>query len=621
MKNGNHLSQGPASLEIPVIGKPRLPARIAMVLQTVAVALTCAIAAFLAGISWSHTGLFLPAPHASPLHNITTERMDLRQIAPTPMFYLGLAVLLVFLLGTAYAWTKLQPKAHVGLFIFVYALAACLLWVLALNITGSAFSYPDSTSLIQSANSLSLGHFHDFAPHGAGHPTFYSYYSWYPFQTGGLLWFTLIFLLVGPGNLFALLIINAILTASSVWAIWKVSTYIGLGEKGQRVTALLLAVNVPLLMSAGFIYTNAAGLFFVLLAVLCALQAMRQQDALQAAIWTFGAFALGALAMLIKGTVVLFVLAFVLLLVLSAIRKRMYWLIALDIILFAAAHWASGLSLPLVEHIVGQKFGGGLPQLSWIAIGLTHSGGATWMPGWWDASAIHHYVIYKGNTALQQQAAQDTIRNAINGFTSDPQSAGTFFIQKLASEWAEPTYQSLLYSSLSPRRANSPLVGAAMFGPSSQLLVSFTNVYQFLLYAFCTIGCIRGITARKKNRDAFEALCLNACIIAAGFLCFLLWEAKSVYVFPFAAMMVPLAGYGLEWSYSATRTLSRFITSRFMASKRTQRGGDESQGEVAGEGGRADSHSGEIAPVSAPVEQQGVNDRKVDTVPTEQQSE
>jgi hypothetical protein len=243
------------------------------------------------------------------------------------------------------------------------------------------------------------------------------------------------------------------------------------------------------------------------------------------------------------------------------------------------------------------------------------------MPGWWDASAIHHYVIYKGNTALQQQAAQDTIRNAINGFTSDPQSAGTFFIQKLASEWAEPTYQSLLYSSLSPRRANSPLVGAAMFGPSSQLLVSFTNVYQFLLYAFCTIGCIRGITARKKNRDAFEALCLNACIIAAGFLCFLLWEAKSVYVFPFAAMMVPLAGYGLEWSYSATRTLSRFITSRFMASKRTQRGGDESQGEVAGEGGRADSHSGEIAPVSAPVEQQGVNDRKVDTVPTEQQSE
>jgi hypothetical protein len=47
--------------------------------------------------------------------------------------------------------------------------------------------------------------------------------------------------------------------------------------------------------------------------------------------------------------------------------------------------------------------------------------------------------------------------------------------------------------------------------------------------------------------------------------------------------------------------------------KRTQRSGSE----VAVEDRSADGHSGEIAPISAPVEQQGVNDRKVDTVPTE----
>ena len=513
-------------------------------LETAVMGLAAIVTGLLTAISLFNTGYFLsPRPYET---TITSERMLLKQGIPTPLFFVASIALIVVLLGVAYLWLINIPSKRIGLFLFVYSVTVCLFWVLSLNATGNKYSYPDSTSLIDSANSLVLGKFGDFAPQGAGHPTFHAYYSWYPFQTGALLWFSLIFVIFGTGNLVAFLIVNAVLVSVSMWSIWKIGQYVGLNEIGQRIAALLLILNVPLITSSGFIYSNAAGLCLALLSVLAAARAIHEQKLSITILWMGISFAIGTFAMIIKGTEILFVLAITCIFFISALRKLMYWLIVLDLLFFAVAHWLTGLSLFFVEHLVNQQFGTGLPQLSWIAIGLTQFSKETAMPGWWNDGAITIYHVTQGDKDLQQHFAKETIKASLSGFFSDPQYAISFFTQKLASEWAEPTYQGLYYSSFAERHSDSTLFTVIMTGDSNRRLIAFENVYQFVLYSSGVAGFISGIAHRKQNANQFETLCLVSLIVLAGFTCFAVWEAKSVYVLPFAAMMILPASYGLQ---------------------------------------------------------------------------
>lgn len=529
--------------------------KIAQFLETLAAAFACAVVACLAVMSIVITGHFMPSQEPGiGRFATTTERLEFSIRFPSILFIVGFALFAAALVAVAWAWVRTLPKRRVLPFLLLYTLCATLIWALSLNMTGNEFHYNDSTSLIQSANALALGQAEAFVPSGAGDPAFHTYYSWYPFQTGALLWFAAIFALFGINNLYALLAVNIALTCGIVWELWTIGDRIGLNERGKRIEALLIMTSVPLIMSPMFLYPNTPGLFFALLAVIVALQAMRQSSVAKAALLTVAAFAVGAVAMAIKGTVVLFMLAVTIGLAVAFLRKRMYWLIALDVVMMLVAKEASGLTLPIVEGLVNQQFGPGLVQSSWIAIGLAINSPEenVIMPGWWDLSAIHAYQAANGDPDVQGQLAKASIMASLQAFVDDPAEAVKFFVRKLASEWTDPSYQSLYYSSLAERRSNGFIATHVLWGVGNRAMLGFENVHQSIVYVFAALGLGVGLRDRRRRRDReqdavqLDALCLVATILLGGFACFVLWEAKSVYVFPFALTMLPLAAYGLQ---------------------------------------------------------------------------
>ncbi len=488
-----------------------------------------------------------PTSGISPIFPNITEELIFRYGLPSFRFVAGFASLIAGILIVATV-IRAIPLHRIARFVTIFSLVASMVWVLSLNACG-AFWYNDSRSLVDSAGAFLNGDLPMFGPtapgHGEGSPQFHSYYSWYPFQTGAMLWFILVFAITGAGNIAGFQIINAVLSAGIAWAIWKISEYCSIGDGALRCTAVLLILCVPLLTSSSFVYPNTAGLFLILIALLLGIQAMRSTNTKRIITLTVAAYLMATAAMMVKGTEVIFVIALTLTMVMTALLKRRYWLIALSCVLFMSSHILSSLSVTIVEMATGQDFGDGLPQLSWIAMGLDADNAAS-NPGWWTRNALNTYERTGGDPSAQSAIATQSIVDSLTAFLQNPGRAFEFFRDKLASEWSEPTFASFYYAHLTETQAPGP-IAVTMFGSAYDEIISFENVYQSVIYIFATVGIIASIVRWKRADDNVNiGMTLLSLCFLGGFGCFLLWEAKSVYTLPFFLMLIPLAASGLH---------------------------------------------------------------------------
>lgn len=522
--------------------------RIVNILDLIILSAACAIVSIITIISIFTTGTFREVEERTNLLT-TTEYMILSVGLPSAVFIFAACSLSFILYCVSYLWATYINTKSLGTCTAIYTLITSLLWIISLNATGNQYIYADSTSLIKAANEIITHQYESFLPDITGSPSSYHYFSWYPFQTGALLWFVIIFKLFGTGNIIAVQIINCLLLACTAWILQSIGTEIGLNEHGQRIEALIIMISSPIIMSAAFVYTNTAGLFFILLAMLTTIKACRQHNYRGIILWTVITFFISGFAAMIKGTVILFIIAFAIVLIISELERKLYWGIPVTLVAFCIAKWISGLSLPIVEHIVGQDFGNGLPQLSWIAIGLTQASAETPMPGWWNVNPIHIYDATKGDPYLQSQWAQTVILSSLSSFLHNPVHALQFFGAKLASEWSEPTYGTLYYSALMERRSNGTIASHAFYGSTNALLISFNNVLQTIIYVFSAFGFAhqcRCYRLKKFNPDTNIVFTCLSLVFIGGFCCFLLWEAKSIYIFPFYIMLIPISASGIK---------------------------------------------------------------------------
>ena len=501
-----------------------------------------------------------PSSGVSPDFLSITEEIIFHYGLPSIQFVAGFILLAA---GTMVIGSALRriPLRRISQALVLITLIVSLLWVLSLNAKG-AFWYNDSRSLIDSSRAFLEGDYAQFDPsasdHGDGSPEFYSYYSWYPFQTGAMLWFSLVFFFIGAGNIAGYQVINAFLTAGIVWAVWQLSKRCGFNETTLRHEALLLILCVPLYTSAAFVYPNTAGLFLVLLAVLVAVISMQTDSYPHMCLLAVAAYLIAAVAMLVKGTVIIFVIALTICLIVTALVNRRYWLALLCCVMFIVSHQLSSLSVVIVETVTGEQFGEGLPQLSWIAMGLDpHSTSDN--PGWWNDSAINAYALTSGDPAGQSQIAKQSILDSLTAFVQDPAMAWEFLRDKLASEWAEPSFQAFHYTHLT--ETNDPgFLTSEFLGPRYSAVLSFENVYQSIIYLFAVIGIFRSIAIRKAIPIGHLLCisCVSLCFLG-GFGCFLLWEAKSVYTLPYVIMLIPLAASGLSGTSHALARVFRWM--------------------------------------------------------------
>lgn len=538
-------------------------------LLTIATGFEAAVVALLLVLSLIFTCVFKRRNEGVGSASVT-ELVNPHLGAPSFAFICGCVMLVAMLMLIVHGAARVKQR-NTLLFLLAFVTIAQILWIAAVGLT--TYDYPDSRSLIDGADALLTGdtarYSPDFClpgtqsevclsrPHDVPSP--HAYFSYYPFQTGPMLWYVFAGSIFGSHNIIAFQILNAFAITGLVAALWRLGTLIGLDDVGHAALASLLATCVPLLMFATFVYPNAVGFSITVAGVALIAQAFRTQHAWQCALALVGGFLVCGIGVILKSTFIILMLAAIIGIALVVVANRKWWQGAVALVSFGGAYMLTKLPVRIIEHITHQDFGKGMPMLSWITLGLNER--EPTMPGWWTGIPLHTFHQTHGDYEQQSQVAKDFVVERMQHFAHNPGEAMDFFSEKLASEWAEPTFMTSVYSQLgSSAHGFTGLPEWLLSGIGAARLTTYENVAQTVLYALALTGAVAMLisvvrSAARPMEDAtvFVRTFLCAAFLG-GFLCYLFWEAKGIYTLPFYLLLFPLAAYGMQTIMRATRT-------------------------------------------------------------------
>lgn len=501
----------------------------------------------------------------------TTEYQDLHLGLPSLPFVLGVLLLGIGLMALSSGLAKMPPRRMLWA-LLSYVFVVQVLWIASLSFIG--YEYQDSMSLADGARALLQGDVRQFAPEFCGPdatesvcvdrniPNAYSYFSFYPFQSGSLLWYLLVFAVFGVNNVIAFQVISAIAITGLVAVLWRLAGFTGLNRFGQGAFCALTATCVPLLMFCAFVYPNAVGFFIVVAGTAVIAEGLRRRRIWSGALTIVVGVLICGIGIVFKSTYQIVLLGALLALAVVVITTRRYWQFLIAAFASIGAVALSKLPTSLVQHWVHQDFGRGMPMLSWISLGL---GQPDVRPaGWWSIESIDAFNATHGDYDAQSEIARQLVGERLGAFLHHPAEGLRFFTAKLASQWAEPTFMTSYYSQLGESSVHyDGLAGFFVAGRGSMALIRFDNIAQTVMYAFAFIGVValfRTVLNRdgKERDESIYARVLLGASFLGGFLCYVLWEAKGIYTLPFYVLLIPVAAHGAQsvhqaWSSYAGR--------------------------------------------------------------------
>lgn len=412
------------------------------------------------------------------------------------------------------------------------------------------------------------------------------YFSCYPFQA---TFFWLLYglrLAFGDLAFMAFQVLSALSASLGVWALMSLVGSLTSSAGARRVAWVLVALCLPMYWLSTFLYGNAMGCGLAL--AFLAMQARAMGEGGRAAVgWCAGSLVPLALALCVKATFVLFAIGAVLAWLVVALCRGRAWGLVGCVAVVACAHALSGLPFSALRAVSGgYEFGEPLTTLNHIELGLRMGAGEFYVsvdggvyeyaPGGWSNHANAVWQASGENADVQNEVATHELAADVLGFASHPLSAARFFAVKLATEWADPTYQSLYYLSMCGNAAGArvnPADESASLGIACARLTNLLDGYQTVTFAaalgLLVLACRRwgdgqdGPAPLEVRASRATALLLAA-VFFTGFGCYLLWEAKAVYVLPFAIAVIPLASAGLS---AALRYTNRLFPHRREARK------------------------------------------------------
>lgn len=192
------------------------------------------------------------------------------------------------------------------------------------------------------------------------------------------------------------------------------------------------------------------------------------------------------------------------------------------------------------------SFGKGVPMQSWAAMGLHDSYIA---PGWYESKYVvtDFYAANKDPEAMKP-LSEEAIRQRLEVFAKDPAYAISFFSEKIASQWNEPTYQGIWLAEVRQHYGNGmkPLA-AWVCGDGEDGVTQYLNHTQQLLLVLATSGTLLLL----KKREIKHALLPT--VFLGGFFYHLLFEAKSQYCMIYILLLIPLAALGADLIFGKIR--------------------------------------------------------------------
>lgn len=438
---------------------------------------------------------------------------------------------IVFLILICLAGVYLFQREHKFLpSKYFYLLAAIVL--LTLVFLTQFWPKGDSFILMNMAVHISEGNFQDFLPGG------YLYNQ--PHQLTMAYLCAALYKLFGRSYIFVFQALNCFCTVGVLYMLQVLYERLcgKISKAGFRVFSVLF---LPCLLYVTFVYGTMPGLFLALLSCVQWMKYLTSGSYRNA----FAAVILITAAKMIKSNYLIFVVGMAAVLAydfLKTVRKRHVAVLCMLIVsIFLTSHAMTSFT----EHLTKVTSKGGIPSVLFVMMGFQDGQLA---PGWW--TGYHELIFLKNDFDVEKSAeiGKERLLESLEKMKNDPAYGASFLLKKTASQWSEPTYQSIWIQQNRDSNTHVPKILDRLFfggGRLADAYILFCNLFQSFLYFFALLFVV------GKWKDVSVSELLLPVIFIGGFLFHFFWEAKGQYTLPYCICLLPMCfwgyGFAVQW--------------------------------------------------------------------------
>lgn len=421
-------------------------------------------------------------------------------------------------------------------FPFVICIIAGIV-AMAMVLAGGYVPKSDPRKVLDTAAALRHG---DLSPLEKG-----EYLFRYPFQMGIILYFQALFVLFGENNYVAFQLVNAVWIALSYCLFTKIAGILwGRGHRYEAGVSLLGLLFFPYLLFAALLYGTVGGMAFAMLSFYMLLL-FDEKSEKGWLLMPVSGFCIGA-AVLLKPNYIIFLIAEILYLLFSCFpaktvgqKKIGRKLVSAVVIMlcFMACRMGVNKYLTYLNH--GEEVTG-IPMIACATMGLQENYNDRVGPGWYNG---YHTSLYEKNDYdydKTEEAAKEDLKKTVSRYLHNPREAVGFFAKKTASQWNNPTFQSLLMLDGREGRGGMDWI---LHGNGRYIYILFANLLQTWILA----GTFLYALLRFKV-SGFRELLLPVTFMGGVLAHMFCMEAQSLSAMVYFPILIPLCicGYG-QW--------------------------------------------------------------------------
>ena len=402
--------------------------------------------------------------------------------------------------------------------ILYYSLILLLLTLSVIWVVITDFrSWADSLKVQDAAMGLISGDYSEYLPQG--------YIGYYPHHTGLALLESLIIKIFGVNSAIVFQLINAVCVPLIA------SALTGFTDSNLRKLIIIgfCILWIPLIFSTSHIYGNVPGLASALWGyslLFDSVEKCSKKPGIASALFI-------AFACLVKENYLIFLIAYCLLCVLMFIEKKRSHSLVIALIAVMAFVLFSAVVNHITEGIIDSELADGVSKWSYIAMGMEEGYRA---PGWCNDFNMESYRASGYDTELQSIMAKAEIRARIRELVSHPAYTLDFYVKKLASQWNEPTFQTV-WNLRGHDHELPSFVNYIVSIYGSFRMIPYFKFFETVIYVAAFF-----FVCFEHRPDAKSLLLLTTFI--GGVLFHLLWEAKAQYALFYFVLLIPVAMNG-----------------------------------------------------------------------------
>lgn len=514
-----------------------------------------------------------------------TETLEKETLLSAPLMVMETMVCVFLCASALYVFLKLSAKISEMQILFWVSIFATIFqfwWIISQG--SDATWYEDAKQMLRYGRELAANNYVSFDTSIVGlnirnMKAGTRYLLEYPYQSGILVYFFILFKIFGNYAPAVMQFINAFANTGSIIMLSCTGFLAFQDINVRKLIPILTGFCLPSLLYASFMYGNQLGFFFATIFLYLNAKALKSASRKKKiALILFSVIPM-TFMMWIKSTFILFTLAIVLIWFLNALyeREKIVTLCFMaSFLTFIVSNIWGNAPVNYMETKLGYDLGRGMPKTAWIAIGLENESVlGTTMPGWWNASAIGNQDETNNDYDQQVKLSIESIKHETSKMFQRPTYGLWFISRKIGTEWLNPDFQSFYFAGLNYKMNEPGIEQGTQFNlydrdinvpdenaskreriiDQIESLRLFMDGYQSLIYIFSFLGSLKILKdIRDKKNVANYNVLLLPCAFIVGAMVYVLWEAKAQYALPFFMMLPAISAYGFDYFIEKMKT-------------------------------------------------------------------